>query len=211
MGISIAKSISWVIEKLGGLVDIYNKVSSSFGGKTIDFNFDKDTAIDKINNIRNTALAAVDQTYDNKTKKHIEPIDLEKFNANADKLGENIKNFKFSQLFSSLQNKINGALDIGNNTTSKLSNGGKDAIPVKADGGKLDTVGEVNVSDEDLKYMKDFAEQEWINKFTTATLAPNVSISFGDIHETADAEKLKGRIEQILKEEISEVAEGVYD
>lgn len=110
-----------------------------------------------------------------------------------------------------IQNKINGALDTGNNAAAKLTNGGKDAIPVKADGGKLDTAGEVNISDEDLKYMKDFAEQEWVNKFTTATLAPNVNITFGDVHETADAEKLKGRIEEILKEEISEVAEGVYD
>lgn len=106
-----------------------------------------------------------------------------------------------------LQNKINGALDIGNS----LSKGGKDSIPVKADGGKVDKVDDVSISDEDLKYMKDFAEQEFVNKFTTATLAPNVSISFGDVHETADAEKLKGRIEEILEEELAEVAEGVYD
>lgn len=110
-----------------------------------------------------------------------------------------------------LQNKINGALDTGNNAAAKLTNGGANSIPVKADGGKLDTAGEVNISDEDLKYMKDFAEQEWVNKFTTATLAPNVQISFGDIHETADAEKVKDRIKQILEEEISELAEGVYD
>lgn len=107
-----------------------------------------------------------------------------------------------------LQNKINGALDTGNNAAAKVTAG---SIPVKADGGKLDTAGEVNISDEDLKYMKDFAEQEWVNKFTTATLAPNVTMQFGDIHETADAEKVKDRIKQILEEELSEVAEGVYD
>lgn len=110
-----------------------------------------------------------------------------------------------------LQNKINGALDMGNSAASKLTNGGKGSIPVKADGGKVDKVDNVSISDEDLKYMKDFAEQEFINKFTTATLAPNVNISFGDVHETVDAEKLKGRIEEILEEELAEVAEGVYD
>ena len=36
-------------------------------------------------------------------------------------------------------------------------------------------------------------------------------MQFGDIHETADAEKVKDRIKQILEEELSEVAEGVYD
>ena len=110
-----------------------------------------------------------------------------------------------------LQNKINGALDMGNSASAKLTNGGTNSIPVTADGGKLDTAGEVNISDEDLKYMKDFAEQEFVNKFTTATLAPNVSIQFGDIHEEADVEKVKDRIKEILEEEISEVAEGVYD
>lgn len=102
-----------------------------------------------------------------------------------------------------LDSKINGALDIGNSISSK-------SIPIKADGGKLDKVDEVDISDEDLKYIKDFAEQEFINKFTTATLAPNISVNFGDVHENADAEKLKDRIAQLLEEEIAEVAEGVY-
>ena len=110
-----------------------------------------------------------------------------------------------------LQNKINGALDIGNSVSTKLTQGGKDSVPIKADGGKLDSVGEVNMSDEDLRYMKDFAEQEFVNKFTTATLAPNVNFSFGDVHENADVEKLRGRIEEILEEELSVVADGDYD
>ena len=67
------------------------------------------------------------------------------------------------------------------------------------------------MSDEDLRYMKDFAEQEFVNKFTTATLAPNVNFSFGDVHENADVEKLRGRIEEILEEELSVVADGDYD
>ena len=110
-----------------------------------------------------------------------------------------------------LQDKINGALDMGNSAAASLTSGGKDSIPVTADGGKVDSVDDVSISDEDLKYMKDFAEQEYVNKFTTATLAPNVNISFGDVHETADAEALKGRIQELLEEELAEVAEGVYD
>lgn len=107
-----------------------------------------------------------------------------------------------------LEGKINGALDLGNSVSDKLN---ATSIPVKATGGNLDGAGEVNISDENLQYLKDFAEQEFINKFTTATLAPNVSITFGDIHETADADEVRGRIEQILEEEIAEVAEGAYD
>jgi len=73
-------------------------------------------------------------------------------------------------------------------------------------GGKV----EVDMSDEDLKYLRDIAERDYINKFSTATLAPSISVSFGDVHETADADKLAGRIQKILAEEIAMAAEGVY-
>ena len=69
---------------------------------------------------------------------------------------------------------------------------------------------EVEMSDEDLKYLRDIAEREYINKFSTATLAPNIQISFGDVHETADADKVAKRIRKILQEEIAMAAEGSY-
>ena len=69
----------------------------------------------------------------------------------------------------------------------------------------------VDMSDEDLKYLRDIAEREYVNKFSTATLAPNIQISFGDVHETADANKIAGRIRKILQEEIAMAAEGVYN
>lgn len=68
--------------------------------------------------------------------------------------------------------------------------------------------GEVEISDEDTNYLRDLAEREYINRFSTATLAPNVSISFGDVHETVNAYKLAGIIDQIMKEEIATMAEG---
>jgi len=68
----------------------------------------------------------------------------------------------------------------------------------------------VNMADEDLKYLRDIAQREYINKFTTATLAPNIQISFGDVHETADADKVAKRIRKILQEEIAMAAEGSY-
>lgn len=69
----------------------------------------------------------------------------------------------------------------------------------------------VDISQEDLKWMRDLAEQETINRFTTATLAPQISINFtGDIRETADIDGIIGRLEEILTEEINIAAEGVH-
>ncbi len=68
----------------------------------------------------------------------------------------------------------------------------------------------VNMADEDLKYLRDIAERDYINKFSTATLAPTIQVTFGDVHETADANKVAGRIRRILQEEIATAAEGAY-
>ncbi|HZJ99977.1 MAG TPA: tape measure protein, partial [Tissierellaceae bacterium] len=55
-------------------------------------------------------------------------------------------------------------------------------------GGKLDKVGkikdDVSITDEDIKLLKDVAQTEFINKFTT--LRPEMQVSFGDVKETAD-------------------------
>lgn len=85
---------------------------------------------------------------------------------------------------------------------------GKKPVTVKGTG----TGGAVKVdmSDEDLKYLRDIAEREYINKFSTATLAPNITVKFGDVRETADADKVAKRIRKILQEEIAMAAEGAY-
>lgn len=58
----------------------------------------------------------------------------------------------------------------------------------KIKGGKLDKVDEVGISDEDLKFLKDIASVEFINKYTT--MRPVVTNQFGDIHETADVNQI---------------------
>ena len=75
------------------------------------------------------------------------------------------------------------------------------AVPkVDIGGGKLDKVGkiedDVTISEEDIKLLKDVASLEYINKFTT--LNPNVNVSFGDVHESADVSGLPGVIEKMV-------------
>lgn len=122
---------------------------------------------------------------------------------------------KGNNIGKNVANTVGGALDKLNSAMSgagsiDMSKFGTPGSPITVKGkGKGDKV-DVNMSDEDLRYLRDIAEREYINKFSTATLAPNIQVSFGDVHETADADKVAGRIKMILQEEIAMTAEGAY-
>lgn len=49
-----------------------------------------------------------------------------------------------------------------------------------------------------------------INRFTTANLAPQLSIAFGDVRETADVDGIVARLRDILNEQLVVAAEGVH-
>ena len=70
------------------------------------------------------------------------------------------------------------------------------------DGGKLDSVGkikdDVSITDEDIKLLKDVAATEFVNKYTT--LRPEMSVTFGDVRETADVNKILSVIEEMVEE-----------
>lgn len=74
--------------------------------------------------------------------------------------------------------------------------------PVAISGGTLDEVGKINsdvsISDEDIKMLKDIAATEFVNRYTTMT--PNMQISFGDVRETADVNKILKAIEDMLRD-----------
>ena len=68
----------------------------------------------------------------------------------------------------------------------------------------------VEMPDDDLDYLRDIAERHYIANVATNSLAPNISIQFGDVHENADANKVAGRIREILQNEIAVASEGGY-
>ncbi len=116
---------------------------------------------------------------------------------------------KGSKIGKDLVEKIGNAFDMSQFTPGEdgfdLSKLGTPQNPLNVEG-----EAKVNMSDEDLKYLRDIAERDYINKFSTATLAPQIKIEFGDVYEEADADKMAKRIARILQEEIAVAAEGSY-
>lgn len=123
-----------------------------------------------------------------------------------------------SNIYGNIADKLSGISNKFSSLTSGMTSTGFSGLgdlgtssnPLAVEGTGKDGAVDVDMAGEDLQYLRDIAEREYINKFSTATLAPNIQISFGDVHEEADADKVAGRIKKILQEEIALASEGVY-
>ncbi len=74
----------------------------------------------------------------------------------------------------------------------------------------LDTVGkikgDVSITEEDIKLLKDIATVDFINQYTT--LQPEMNIQFGDVRETADVNNLVNVIADMIEEAYASVLIG---
>lgn len=73
---------------------------------------------------------------------------------------------------------------------------------VRIAGGDIDSVGKINddvkITEEDIKLLRDVAATEFVNRYTT--MRPEMNISFGDVRETADVNKILETIEVMVEE-----------
>ena len=98
------------------------------------------------------------------------------------------------------------------------SGGGNVSLPSKDKSkigkvGKVDKVGKiekaVDISSEDLKTMRELAEMKNIQNFVTLT--PTVQVTTGDVNNGTDIDTIVARIEDVMTEQISTYASGVYN
>ena len=120
------------------------------------------------------------------------------------KLGQGIDN-KVSDIFNKVKNpkeasdynNILGNLDnITNNTGNTAGNTGKISDTLDA-------------TEEDLQYLRDIAERETINRFTTAEIKVDFT-SHNNINSEMDIDGIVDSLGQKLEERLEVVAEGVY-
>lgn len=69
----------------------------------------------------------------------------------------------------------------------------------------------VDISQEDLKYMRDIAEMETVNRYTTAEIKVEQNNQFGDIHETADLDGVINYLGEGVNEAMEKASEGLHD
>ncbi len=69
----------------------------------------------------------------------------------------------------------------------------------------------VKLEDEDIDYLREMAERDYVARIAQNTLAPNIQVTFtGDISQEMDYEKIGPAVAQILQDEIDTAPEGLY-
>ena len=134
------------------------------------------------------------------------------FNAGAawgDGVADKVSNFSLSDVF--------GQTDIPN--VGDYTSGFNDAI---ANSGVGDSVGSIDdntgkikdsleVSEEDLKYLRDIAEQEAINRFTTAEINVDMSGMQNTVNSGDDIDGFMTKLTDSVNEAVDNMTEGVHE
>lgn len=95
---------------------------------------------------------------------------------------------------------LTGFMEGNNDLYSQATGGG-----VNVSGGNLDSVGsiknDVNINDEDIQLLRDMAARDYLLNLQQVT--PVAHISFGDVRETADVNKIMDVIENMVEEQMA--------
>lgn len=116
---------------------------------------------------------------------------------------------KVQGAFDKIQNMMQGfgsGADAMNDTSKYLANINKNGLANVDKVGKIEDT--VDVSNEDLKLMRELAEMKSIQNFVTLT--PTVNVQTGDVRSEADIDTIIRRIEMALEREIANSAQGVF-
>ena len=117
----------------------------------------------------------------------------------TNKISSAIESFNPGSMMDDLLNNPMDQNQFGDFDMSKMMTpNGNVPVDIKKNSDK-----EVNISDEDLKMLKDIATREYMLNYKHIT--PNVNISFGDVRETADVGAVKDAIQKMMEDELAEL------
>ena len=119
-----------------------------------------------------------------------------------------------TDMFNEYKDKLTGKdKPVGNDGTGKDKKdggGGKDPNNKKTADNTKKMADRMDDMDEDMKYLRDIAEKEYVNKFTTAEVKIDMT-NYNDISEQVDAEDFMDRLGERIAEHVHTAAEGVHD
>ncbi len=185
MASGIMETFGTLMGGLRGVIEGVNLLSSLVGGPTIDY--DVSFSSEGIERMRKLTVDAIEGAYESRgvdcTRNPISPVDLNKFSDFVDKTGENLKDFRFSEFFSSALESLTGAISSASSglgaTVGDLTIplGDTNAI-LSGIAGDTDALRrDVSLSDESLELYRDLAQRRYMNRVELQALAPNITVN----------------------------------
>lgn len=218
---SLLQGILWGLGKLfGGLADLGDNFSDAdlpfLGEEALPDNI-KNFGTSTARSWSDSLLAAADTlggVADNSLKRAqagsetIKDIWKKQNKFDPKKIGEEAGDLA-STILSSLDNAggVSDWMAAANDAAAQTASAGSGvpvedgAVASKIKGGKLDSSGEVQLSDEDIALLKDIAARDFLINVSTST--PIMTNNFGDIKETVDVDMIMNRLSQMLEEEVA--------
>lgn len=133
-------------------------------------------------------------------------------------LGVNLERTSYSNAYDAgywageqLDNKVSGLLNPSFDTSNMgfdYGSMGQNLDNIAGDTGKMSD--SLNTSEEDLKYLRDIAEQEAVNRFTTAEIKVEMTNN-NKISKDTDFDGVVSHLESVLYEKMVAAAEGIHD
>ncbi len=217
MAIGVIENIDWVKDSLKGMIDMYNSIASTMGWKQL--NADVLLSADGIDSIRNETVSRLNSMFNDMMYKPLEELDLENVFKGIDNMEEFLSTHKVSEiadmLFSSLFGE-NGALTgVGAGIGFGLGLGSDDFSDLyqgvyNIDDNTGDMADSLSMTDEELKYLRDIAERETINRFTTAEINFDMSGMQNTVNNDNDIDGIITRLTDEVTEAVFIVTEGVH-
>lgn len=185
MASGIMETFGTLMGGLRGVIEGVNLLSSLVGGPTIDY--DVSFSSEGIERMRKLTVDAIEGAYESRgvdgTRNPISPVDLNKFSDFVDKAGENLKDFRFSEFFSSALESLTGSISSASSGIGAAV--GDLTVPLGDTNAILSGIAgdtealrrDVSLSDESLELYRDLAQRRYMNRVELQALAPNITVN----------------------------------
>ncbi len=209
MAISAVDNIQWLADAMQNMIDVYNSIAGVFGAAQIDADFVLNEQ--SINAMRDKAISDIESTFNGMKSSPLSEIDLDKVYALIDEYADKARNFKVSDFVNGLISELFDTNIPGEDEYSNLADYGSgiaETSAATADNTR-NMAENLSLTDDDLKWLRDMAERESINTFTTA----EVKVEMVNNNNLSSEMDIDGFI-NIFKDEVEEamisMAEGVH-
>ncbi len=191
----VVENFGFLTDQIKNMAGLYNQLAAAWGLKQVDIDFA--FSVEGIENARNKALKYVNGLYDSVHYEHLEKIDLDKYNALVDEWAEKARNFTFS-------GAVSGAVNEASEELKKLFDDTRNIA------GDTESIADsMELAEEDLKYLRDIAEQETVNRFTTAEITVEQT-NHNTVSGRMDLDGVVNGLTEAVNEAVGMIAEGVH-